>query len=117
MRISTVLVALVIVGFAGGWWYVRQHPEVLPAPIQALTRLKKPELPKPLQEGPAAEQMEVFSERAQGVAVETQKVLGDAIQVNEAESVKSIPQKAVDHSLYLYCQSFVKSYEESLSQQ
>ena len=60
-------------------------------------------------------QVQVLAERAQTALVETRKVLGDSVQVNSDATPgakdKSVREKAIDHSVYLYCKSFVAEYE------
>lgn len=61
------------------------------------------------------EQLATLSERGQAVSQEIGKVLGDYVQVNEADEKTPLHEKAFEYGQYLYCQQVIKEYEASTS--
>lgn len=59
----------------------------------------------------ATAQLKVLGARGQETGLMSSQVLGDFIQVNEADNEKSTSEKALEYGRYLYCQQVVKEWE------
>lgn len=58
----------------------------------------------------ASEQTKTLSSRAKETGEHVQKVLGDNIEVNEAQKDKPLHEKTMEYARYLYCKQVVEDY-------
>lgn len=59
----------------------------------------------------AQEQGSTFLTRSQEMIGHVQKVLGDYVEVNEAEQKKSLGEKTLEYTRYQYCKQVIEEYE------
>lgn len=116
--LKSLLFFCLVVTLIGAGFYVAQSRGLIKTPpltqssplgIQALSAKDQINLENAFIEATA--QIETLSQRSANTANTSSKVLGDFIQVNEADSEKSTSEKALEYGRYLYCQQVVKEWE------
>lgn len=117
--LKLLLFICLVITLIGAGVYVAQGKGLLKTPtlaqsgtlgIQALSAKDQLNLEQALTE--ATSQIGTLSQRSAETANTSSQVLGEFIQVNEADSEKSTSEKALEYGRYLYCQQVVKEWEE-----
>ena len=64
----------------------------------------------------ASDQTKVLTSRAKETSEHVQKILGDNIEVNEAQKDKPLHEKTIEYARYLYCKQVVEDYQRQENQ-
>lgn len=127
--LKIVVLLLVLIGIGLGIWH-KQAPEQFAEKIgPVIAQLEKLGIAQTAQnagsslsssasslseQAPTAaaqEELKTLTERGKVAVEEAQKVLGKAIEVDEASN-KATHEKALEYAKYLYCQQVVLEWEE-----